>query len=438
MYFTPQQQAIWNSIIDSFREEINPHLFHSMISPLSLYAVTSDEVIVLYKDSFSLSLMMNRFHSKIEQVVQATFGPNYILKVYDAKDVGKIEETVSSSMLNSRYTFDNFVVGPSNNFAYAASVAVAEEPDGKAYNPLFIYGDVGLGKTHLMNAIGNYIRAGNPTANILFTTSEKFTNELIDALLKKRGTAAIRNRMRNVDVLMVDDVQFLSKTSVTQEEFFHTFNELHSHNKQIIVSSDRPPKELAAIEERLRSRFEWGLIVDIQKPDFETRMAILRRKADDEFIDIPYEVIEYIAAHFDRSIRELEGALNRLQAQSNLMGQPITIEMATETLSSLGRAQDSRVVTADLIIATVAKSYNITPEEILSRKRNREIALPRQIAMYICRELTSMSTTLIGQAFGGRDHTTVMHSCDKICEQMKDEFSFKKKVEELMDLVKNG
>jgi len=297
---------------------------------------------------------------------------------------------------------------------------------------------VGLGKTHLMNAIGNYILGSDPTKNVLLTTSESFTNELIDAIVRKKGTAELRNRMRNVDVLMVDDIQFLSKTKSTQEEFFHTFNDLHSKGKQIIISSDRPPKDIPTLEERLRSRFEWGLIVDIQKPDYETRVAILRKKADEENIDVSYDVLDYIATCVESNIRELEGTLTRLNAQCQLMGTPITLECARTSLAQLMKSQESRAITPELIISVVCEQYGITPEQMTSKNRSRNIALPRQIAMYLCRDMTQLSTTNIGNAFGGRDHTTVMHGCEKIAEEMKANFSFKKRVEEIAGLIKNG
>ena len=290
----------------------------------------------------------------------------------------------------------------------------------------------------LMNAVGNYIIAQNPVARIMLTTSERFANELIEAIAKKRGTAELRSKMRNVDVLMVDDIQFLSKTKSTQEEFFHTFNDLYSKGKQIIISSDRPPKDIPTIEDRLRSRFEWGLIVDIQKPDYETRVAILRKKADEEGIDVSYDVIDYIASHVESNIRELEGTLTRLSAQCQLMGTPITLDFAQNSLSQLMKSQEGRRITPELIISVVCDQYGVTQEDVVSKKRSRDIAVPRQIAMYLCRDLTQLSTTNIGRAFGGRDHTTVMHGCDKIAEEMKNNFSFKKRIEELTAMVKNG
>jgi chromosomal replication initiator protein len=344
-------------------------------------------------------------------------------------------QTTNDTLLNPNYTFDNFVTGDSNALAYAVSVATAEAP-GEVYNPLFIYGDVGLGKTHLMNAIGNYIIQQNPLAKIYLTTSERFTSELINSIAKRQGSFDIRSKMRNVDVLMVDDIQFLGKTNVSQEEFFHTFNELHNAGKQIVICSDRPPNEMPTIEERLRSRFGSGLIVDIRKPDFETRVAILKRKAAEEEVDIPYDVMEYIAAHFDRSIRELEGALTRVVAKSKLEGYPISMDLAMTALGGLEQTQDTRVITPKIVMEVISKKTGVTVEDICSKKRNKEITEPRQIAIYICRELTDLSTTNLGKEFGGRDHTTVMHSCEKIAERMKLEPFFRKRIEDLIASVK--
>jgi len=437
MNYTPDQEQKWNQVVESFRRDLQTVSFDAWVAPMKLYAVTSDEVIVSFKDMAAKSMMVLRYQTRVETVVRTVFGMRYSFKVIDEKDVERQRALNNDNMLNPKYTFDNFVTGPSNNFAYAASLAVAEQPS-EIYNPLFIYGDVGLGKTHLMNAIGNFILSENPMANILFTTSERFTVNLIDAIAKKTGTANIRNKMRNVDVLMVDDVQFMGKTNIAQEEFFHTFNELFNAGKQIIISSDRPPNEIPTLEDRLRSRFGSGLIVDIQRPDFETRVAILRKKADAEYIDIPYDAVEYIAAHFDKSIRELEGALTRVFAKSKLLGMPISTELAISALSELAHTDDTRVITPRIIIDTVAKKYDLTVDELLGKKRTKEIALPRQIAIYICRELTDLSTTNIGQEFGGRDHTTVMHSCEKIAEQVKTDTSFRKKIDELIDQVKNA
>jgi len=438
MNYTPEQEALWNEVVKSFQDSMPPPSFNMWIRPLKLYAVSDTEVMVTIEDTNAqaqINMIVQRYHSRIETAVRARFGMRYSFRILDKNEIEKQRSLIRETMLNPKYTFDNFIIGSSNNFAYAASLAVAEQPS-EVYNPLFIYGDVGLGKTHLMNAVGNYIIQQNPIAKIMLTTSERFANELIEAIARRRGTSDLRAKMRNVDVLMVDDIQFLGKTTACQEEFFHTFNELYNAGKQIIISSDRPPNEMPTIEERLRSRFGSGLIVDIKKPDFETRVAILKKKADEEDINIPYDVVEYIAAHFDKSIRELEGALTRVFAQSRLLGYPISMDLAMNALGNLAQTQDTRVITPRIVMEVVAKKLNVTVEDMVSKKRNREIAGPRQIAIYICRELTDLSTTNIGKEFGGRDHTTVMHSCDKVADQIKSEYSFKKKIEELIELVK--
>lgn len=433
--YTQEQLDVWNRIAEKLRESVSPVSYDAWIKPMRLFAVTSDEIIITSPILQAMGALRGRYESMIEAAVRVNYGMNYRLKLIDPKDAPK-EVVTNDTTLNPKYQFENFVVGKANNLAYAASLAVAEQPSD-VYNPLFIYGDAGLGKTHLMNAIGNFIKHENPMANVLLTSSEHLTNELIEAIVRKK-TADLRSRLRSVDVLMVDDIQFLAKAPSTQEEFFHTFNDLYNNHKQIIISSDRPPNEIPTIEERLRSRFAWGLIVDVQKPDFEHRVAILRKKTDEEYIDIPYDAIEYIASHFDKSIRELEGALNRVNARSQLMGEPITLESTIETLQSLAGARDTRKITPELILGVVARKYDLSTDDLLSSKRSRDIAVPRQIAIYLCRELTELSTTSIGRAFGGRDHTTVLHSCDKIADQVKSDFAFKRTVDELMELVKNS
>ncbi len=324
-----------------------------------------------------------------------------------------------STMLNPKYTFDSFVIGNSNRFAHAASLAVAESP-AKAYNPLFIYGGVGLGKTHLMHAIGHYILNNNPKSQVVYVSSEKFTNELINSI-KDDKNVEFRNKYRNIDILLVDDIQFIAGKERTQEEFFHTFNALYEANKQIIISSDRPPKEIPTLEDRLRSRFEWGLIADIQAPDFETRMAILKKKADVEKLNIPNEVMVYIATKIKSNIRELEGALIRIVAFSSLTNKEISVDLASEALKDIISSKQTRQVTIDIIQEVVANYYNLKIEDLKSARRTRNIAFPRQIAMYLSRKLTDMSLPKIGEEFGGRDHTTVIHAYEKISNNLKKE-----------------
>src|SRR5690625_398205 len=340
------------------------------------------------------------------------------------------------NMLNPKYTFDTFVVGAANRFAHAASLAVAEAP-AKSYNPLFIYGGVGLGKTHLMHAIGHYVREYHPERRVIYLSSEKFTNEFINAIMDNKAES-FRNKYRNVDILLVDDIQFLAGKEQTQEEFFHTFNTLHEENKQIIISSDRTPKEIPTLEERLRSRFEWGLITDISPPDLETRIAILSKKAKAEGLnDISNEVMLYIANQIDTNIRELEGALIRVIAYSSLVNRDIDTQLATEALKDIIPNNRPRKITVKVVQKFIAERYNVTIDEMLSRKRTKTIAYPRQVAMYMARELTELSLPKIGQEFGGRDHTTVIHAHKKISEQIEQEPEVQAEINSYLEDIKN-
>lgn len=323
-----------------------------------------------------------------------------------------VPRLASGQPLNHRYTFDTFVIGSGNRLAHAAALAVAEAP-ARAYNPLFLYGGVGLGKTHLMQAIAHRVLQRNPNTRVVYVSSETFTNEIINAI-RDRSTIEFRNRYRSVDVLLVDDIQFLAGKETTQEEFFHTFNALHESGRQIVVSSDRPPKEIQTLEERLRSRFEWGLVSDIQPPDLETRIAILRKKAQLEQLTVPDDVVYYIAERVTSNIRELEGALIRLVAHASLADAPITLDLAQETLKDLLPAAQPAAITIQAIQEVVADHYGVTVRDLKLRSRARAVAFPRQVAMYLCRELTNASLPKIGEDFGGRDHTTVLHACEKI------------------------
>jgi len=335
------------------------------------------------------------------------------------------------SNFNPRYTFETFVVGMCNRLSHAASLAVAESP-ARAYNPLFIYGGVGLGKTHLLHAIGQYTLINHGFSRVFYFSSEKFTNEFINAI-RDNKTLEFRNKYRNMDVLLIDDVQFLAGKEQTQEEFFHTFNTLHDNNKQIIISSDRPPKEIPTLEDRLRSRFEWGLITDLQPPDLETRSAILKKKALSDSIDIPDQVIEYIAGKITTNIRELEGALIRIVAYASLSNTPVTLELTESALQDIIFSRKKNI-TVDTIINATAENFNIKPEELLSKKRTQDIAMTRQIAMYLCRMLTDLSLPKIGEEFGGRDHTTVLHAFKKIDSIISKNSDFKHRLE----LIKNN
>lgn len=337
----------------------------------------------------------------------------------------------SKSNLNPKYTFDSFVVGENNRFAHAAALAVSEAP-GTAYNPLFLYGGVGLGKTHLMHSIGNEILKQNRNFNVLYVTSEKFTNHLI-ASIKEGKMENFRNIYRNIDVLLIDDIQFLAVKERNQEEFFHTFNALHEAGKQIILSSDRPPRDIQPLEDRLRTRFEWGLIADISNPDYETRMAILQKKAQLDGLIIDNDILSNIATKIDTNIRELEGVLNRLVAMSTLKNKPFTIALSEEAISDVV-SHKNRVLSVEYIQEVVAKYFDVTLDDLKGSRRSSDVVFPRQIAMYLCKNVAQISFPKIGQAFGKRDHSTVMHACEKIEKELKENSNTKL----IVETVKNS
>jgi len=336
----------------------------------------------------------------------------------------------TNESLNPKYTFESFVVGNNNRFAHAASLAVAEAP-ATAYNPLFIYGGVGLGKTHLMHSIGNEILRNNKNSNILYVTSEKFTNQLVNAI-RDNKTQQFRDKYRNIDVLLIDDIQFIAGKESSQEEFFHTFNTLHENGKQIIISSDRPPKDINLLEERLKSRFEWGLIADISSADYETRLAILRKKAQLDNILIDDNILATIATRIDSNIRELEGALNKLIARASLINSPITMEMAEWAINEIVTSKE-KIISSSYIQETVAKYFNIDAKDLIGNKRSADVVFPRQIAMYLCRNIPQLSLPQIGKDFGNRDHTTVLHACNKIERELQEN----KNTKLIVDSVKN-
>jgi chromosomal replication initiator protein len=344
--------------------------------------------------------------------------------------------TPRTAMLNPRYTFGSYIVGSSNRLAHAACLAVAEHP-ASAYNPLFLYGGVGLGKTHLLHAIGNYALDANPEVNVLYVSSEKFTNDLINAI-RRQNTEEFRLRYRNIDVLLIDDIQFITGKEATQEEFFHTFNTLHGAGKQIVISSDKPPKAIVTLEERLRSRFEWGLIVDVQSPDLETRTAILRGKAESLNVRVPDEVIDFLAHRIQSNIRELEGSLNRVVAFANLNRQSISVELASTALSELLENSRRQRITNEAILESVSKYYGIDTRILKGRQRSRNIVVPRQVAMYLMREETESSLVEIGTVLGGRDHTTVLHGCEKIAEDINSDSRLRSDVLEIRNRLYNG
>lgn len=437
-------KEIWEKTLNIIKGELTEVSFNTWIKSIDPISIKDDTVTLGVPNDFTRGILSSRYKDLIVNALKLITSKKYNIQFIILSEEA-IEPNVPkqnkdqktnivvtdemSTMLNPKYTFNSFVIGNSNRFAHAASLAVAEAP-AKAYNPLFIYGGVGLGKTHLMHAIGHYILENNPSSKVTYVSSEKFTNELINSI-KDDKNEQFRNKYRNIDVLLIDDVQFIGGKERTQEEFFHTFNALHEANKQIILSSDRPPKEIPTLEDRLRSRFEWGLIADIQPPDFETRMAILKKKADVENLNIPNEVMVYIATKIKANIRELEGALIRIVAFSSLTNKEISIDLASEALKDIISSKQSKQVTIDLIQDVVANYFSLKVDDLKSSRRTRNIAFPRQIAMYLCRKLTDMSLPKIGEEFGGRDHTTVIHAYEKISENLKVDESLQNSVNDL-------
>lgn len=432
---------IWEDVLNLIKVELTEVSFNTWLKSIEPISLTDDEIVLGAPNDFTKGILEGRYFNLIRNAINQITGDNYNINFIipgeevqpappSPKEVEN-EDILNKSKLNPKYSFNTFVTGKSNEFAHAASVAVAEAP-AQAYNPLFIYGGVGLGKTHLMHAIGHYILSQNPKAKVVYVSSEKFTNELINSIREYRNEE-FRNKYRNVDVLLIDDIQFIAGKEGTQEEFFHTFNALHDANKQIIISSDRPPKEIPTLEDRLRSRFEWGLITDIQPPDLETRIAILRKKANLETMEIPDDVMTLIATKIHTNIRELEGALIRVVAYSSLTNKAITEELAEEALKDIMSNNKPVEITVDLIKDKVSKRFDIRMDEFNSKKRTRAIAYPRQIAMYLTRELTDMSLPKIGDEFGGRDHTTVIHACEKVINDLKTDHQLRNKIDSIIE-----
>ena len=424
-----EMKELWERACALLESEMNRIVYTTWIANnLTVIALEEDTLVLRITMENMQRQLMNMHHARITDAVCRAAGRRMNVEILTSAELQernapkaeaeKAEDEITGIALNPKYTFDTFVVGGGNRFAHAASLAVAEAP-AQAYNPLFIYGGVGLGKTHLMHAIGHFILEVDPTKRILYIPGEQFTTELITAIQQNRNLQ-IRNRFRNVDVLMVDDIQFIAGKESTQEEFFHTFNALHTAGKQIILTSDRPPQEIARLEERLKSRFAWGLLADIKKPDFETRIAILKRKAESEHIKVETEILETIASHVDSNIRELEGSLTRLVAYSNLTQKPLTVSLCNEALRDLFSTQSRKEIPPQALMQPVADYYSITVNDLICHSRRREITVPRQIAMYLTREMTNLSLPQIGQVFGNRDHTTVLHGCDKIAAGVKD------------------
>lgn len=473
-----QLQAVWEQILNNMRDQLAGSAF-KWLDPVQPLSLTDSELVLGTQTGMARDWITSHYLTILEDAVTAVLGsqrkitmkvvapedgaaadteqqtqtaaepvkrgrrekenPDQVTLFHDgqtpAADGGEMHIVAAgdSSSLNPKYTFDTFVTGSSNRFAHAAAMAVAESP-GKVYNPFFMYGGVGLGKTHLMHAIGNRVLHNHPEMRVLYVSSEQFTNEIIRSI--QEGTAEkFRQKYRNIDVLLVDDIQFLSGKTSTQEEFFHTFNTLHDAQKQIILSSDRPPREVERLEDRLRSRFEWGLITDIQAPDLETRIAILKNKAQLDHFSVPNDVMVYIASRIDSNIRELEGALTRVVAYASLIKKPVTTDLVTEALKDVFPNSKTKEVTMEVIQEIVASYFKIRIEDLHAKKRTRTIAYPRQIAMYLCRELTDTSLPQIGNFFGGRDHTTVLHACDKITKEKESDRKLTTILNELIERI---
>lgn len=439
----------WDLILNKMKLEYcsSNISYTTWIAPLTVYEVKDNTVYILVQLRASLEHIEEKYLLPFKVCIAEVTGIEFeVAFVTDNEAViqekkeniikkNRVNAIYEKANLNPKYTFDTFVVGSNNNFAHAASLAVAESP-GEIYNPLFIYGGVGLGKTHLMHSVAHFILANDPSKKVLYVTSETFTNELIDALKAgKTGSelamTKFREKYRNNDVLLIDDIQFIIGKEATQEEFFHTFNDLHGKKKQIIISSDKPPKDIETLEARLRSRFEWGLIADITLPDYETRMAILHKKEELEGYNISEEVIKYIATNIKSNIRELEGAFNKVMASSKLEKKEVTLELAEQALKDIISPDEQKVITPDYIISVVAEHYHVTVADLCGNKRSSKIVMPRQIAMYLCRDIIDTSLKTIGKNLGDRDHTTVMHGIEKIENELKTNDNLKNSIDTL-------
>ena len=425
----------WNEILQMVKEEhgLTDVSFNTWIKPLEVFAIDGNTLYILVpSEQMGLSYINKKYYLPLKVAIGEVTGIEYDIQFilpdqaqslkFKNNDTPQLEPQTPvkghHSNLNPNYTFDTFVVGNNNRFAHSASLAVAESP-GEAYNPLYIYGGPGLGKTHLMHSIGHFIIDQNPDTKVLYVTSEEFTNEVIESI--RNGNASsmtkFRDKYRKVDVLMIDDIQFIIGKESTQEEFFHTFNALQTQGKQIILTSDKPPKEMETLEERIRSRFEWGLMADIGVPDYETRMAILRKKAESDNFDIDDEVLSYIANNIKSNVRELEGALNKLLAYNNLVHIPITMDIAEKELANIITPDKPREITPQLIIEVVSEHFHISVDQMISKTRSSDVAKPRQIAMYLCKSMTDSPLDTIGSLLGGRDHSTIIHGIKKVTEE---------------------
>jgi len=439
---------IWKAVQGKIKEKLGTTTYETWLSAIVAKVKAPNTLILEMPDEFFKNWVLEHYLESIQEIlrsasqdpiqIELVVNPKILEKTTKSKlenfEAGFKEQSQQSSLLNPRFTFESFVVGPSNRFAHAASLAIVKSP-AKAYNPFFIYGGVGLGKTHLMQAIAYEIKRKDPSIKNCYITSERFTFELINAI-QHQSTQKFRQKYREIDVILIDDIHFIAGKEATQEEFFHTFNALYDSHKQIIISSDRPPKEIPNLEERLVSRFNWGLITDIQPPDFETRVAILRKKVEREPVKVSEDVMFYIAQQITSNIRELEGALIRVVAYSLLEERTISLDMAKDVLGDMVK-ESQKNITIDLIQRRVADYFNLSLQDLKNKKRNKNIVLPRQIAMYLSRELTSFSLPEIGVYFGGKDHTTVLHSCNKIKRGLDKDSQLKSAVSKLIAELKH-
>ncbi|MBQ7097740.1 MAG: chromosomal replication initiator protein DnaA [Clostridia bacterium] len=431
---------IWEKVLEELSEEVSVVSFESWIKPIRAEAIDDTKITLAVPFSVNKNMIMTKYFSLIESCLESVTSHKFDIDVVvDEKSntLDDVDPITTENTLNPKYTFSSFVVGNNNNLAYVASLAVAERP-AKTYNPLFLYGGSGLGKTHLMQAIGNYFIENYPKKKVLYTTSEKFTYELVTAIREKTNQA-FRNKYRNVDLLLIDDVQFLANRELAQEEFFHTFNALYEMDKQIVLTSDRLPSEIPQLEERLVTRFNSGLLADVQPPDYETRMAILKNKIQSEYLSVDDEIMEFIADSIKSNVRDLEGAVKRILVYAGIKRtNEISMDLASEALRDILTAQPKRTITAKVVIEEVEKYYRLSKDTLVSKKRSADVALPRQVAMYICREiLDDPSFPKIGDAFN-RDHTTVLHNVGKIAEDIRDDAELAKTVKEIIMNIKKG
>ena len=434
--------SIWNEVLEIIRPDVSPVGFDTWIKSINPLSIENDEIILEVPNEFYKNMIESRYSPLIKTALTYITNKSYNISIIEEDEKEEIKVKTPSvsapanrNTLNPNYTFEKFVIGNSNKFAHAASLAVAEDPGDIKYNPLFLYGGVGLGKTHLMQAVGNHILMNFPEKSIKYVTGEQFTNELVNAL-KDSKMEEFKNKYRSIDVLMIDDIQFIAGKEKSEEEFFHTFEALHKNNKQIILTSDRPPKELYSFNERTKTRFEWGVMADLSAPEFETRLAIIHKKMDMEGYFIDDNVAEYIAKTITSNIRELEGAIKKIIAYQDLMKEDITLETAEKIIIDFNISK-SKTITPDACIKAVEKHFNLKDGDLVSQKKTKDISYPRQMCMYIMRELTKQSLPKIGQALGGRDHTTVLHGIKKIENDIDDNSTIKNIVEDIMKNIKN-